>query len=94
MGNVYLWYIFSKSLGSILGNASAHQIDYELSQSNDPDALIENYRKDANSYYCGIGYRRIVAEGKANRVVSYLNDYEERRNEVFSMFNNYIYNLI
>ena len=85
---------FTESLGNFFNNETAHWVDYQLSLSDDPGKDIERYKKRAYNYYCGLGYDPDQAKGIANGIESYLKHYDDRRNEVFSMYGDYINNLM
>ena len=81
---------FHKSMGDIFRDASAYEIDYQLSQSKHPQKDIQKYKKKAYSAFTKMGYKPDVAKGMANEVEGYLKYYDARRNELFSIFKSYI----
>ena len=81
---------FNESLGSIFNGASAHWVDYNLSQSKNPEKDIKKYKNKAYSTYCSMGYKSNNAKGMANAIENYLNNYNDRREELFSIFKDYI----
>ena len=81
---------FTEGMGEIFRGASAHQIDYEVSQSSNPQKVIDSYTNRAYSFYCSYGFKTEVAKGMSNSVRSYLEGYSQRREEIFDIFKSYI----
>ena len=82
---------FLDGMGSVFDNKSMHRIDYELSQSKNPEKMIENYKKKIMSSLVGQGHETAAIKMMGNQAADYLSKYSERRQEFFDLYTEYIY---
>ena len=84
---------FNASMGTaIFSGETLHRLDYNISQAQDPQKKIDEYYTKARMYYIRQGHRPIVAEGEARYITGFLEKYKERREEMFSIFEQYLKN--
>jgi len=74
----------------IFRGETLHSIDYTLSQSKNPQKIINKYYEKTISYFISVGYTRQEAEVEANMIKSELNQYNERREYVFAVYAEYM----
>lgn len=78
-------------MGKPFKHKTLHDIDYELSQSSDPEKIINRYYRDIRNFCIGeLGYDADRAIGTANYYKFILEDYSERRSEIFDLFKSYM----
>ena len=82
---------FNDSLGyGIFNGETLHRLDYNISQSKDPQKMIDKYYKKALSYYIEIGCSYKTAKEYASSIKTSLSNYDERREFVFELYGEFM----